>query len=103
MTGKQLLEVVSDIYRAPLGVFPRWGLGASMKVSISSAPNSITLTNEHSENATLSSEEGGFRVYPCPLFKTEAQSFEELSEAVLFLLSLFLKSEVMRKVGNAHK
>lgn len=103
MTGKELLEIVSSVYRAPLGVFPRGGLASSMKVSISSAPTSVTLTNDIGENATLSSEEHGFRVYPCPKFNQESQSFESLEEALFFLLRLFLRSEVRRVVGNAHK
>ena len=83
---------VSEIFKSPVGVFPRGGLEASLKVNLASSPQWLRVTKDNLE-VTLSFKHP---VWIVAISDGETTEWEDLEEAIVHLLLPFLKAEVTK-------
>lgn len=83
---------VSEIFKSPMGVFPRGGIEASLKVKLASSPQWLRVTKGDLE-VTLSFKHP---VWVVAINGGDTTEWEDLEDAVLHLILPFLRAEVAK-------
>lgn len=92
---KEIEKILSTIFSAPLGSFPRGGVVSSFRLTKSSSPSFILLTTEKKEWGRLSLAKDTYVIEHS--FTSNKSEHTEIREAIISLLTPFLHEEVIRK------
>lgn len=87
-------SIIKSLFSAPLGSFPKGGVESSMRVRLSTAPKSITLTSEHGLVVSLQRESIDWVV----VYLDEKCYYESLDEAIFKLIEPIIRDEISHRL-----
>ena len=93
---KEIDQILSTIFSAPLGSFPRGGVVSSFRLTKCSSPSFILLTTEKKEWGRLSLGKETYIIEHS--FTSSKSEYTELRSAIISLLTPFLHEEIKDKV-----
>ena len=95
---KEVDQILSSIFSAPFGSFPKGGVLLSFRLTKSSFPSFILLSSERKEWGKLKIGKENYIVEHSPLLSSTKSEHTELREAIISLLTPFLHEEINYKV-----
>lgn len=93
-TIEEAIVIVKSLFSAPLGSFPRGGVENALRVSLSIAPTSITLTGEHGLVVSLQQETIGWAITSLD----EKSYYESLEVAIFKLIEPIIRDEISHRL-----
>ena len=93
-TIEEAIDIVKSLFSAPLGSFPKGGLESSMRVRLSVAPKSITLTSEHGLVVSLQRDSIDWVV----IHLGEKSHYESLDVAIFKLIEPIIRDEISHRL-----
>lgn len=100
MNSQELLELIESIYQAPLGNFPRGGIKASLKLSLSRTSTAVTLRDQDGDSASIKIRGDSFFVSASEGLGGDTKIYRDLTEALTHLVDLFTHKEIRRVVRS---
>ena len=96
LTIKEIDQILSSIFSAPLGCFPKGGVIPSFRLTKSSSPSFILLTTERKEWGRLKLSKETYIIEHS--FVESKSEYTDIREAIISLLTPFLHEEINYKV-----
>tara|TARA_A100001388_G_scaffold255923_1_gene220713 strand:- start:784 stop:1071 length:288 start_codon:yes stop_codon:yes gene_type:complete len=93
-TIEEAIVIVKTLFSAPLGSFPRGGVESALRVRLSVAPKSITLTSEHGLVVSLQRESIDWVV----IYLDEKCYYESLEVAIFKLIEPIIRDEISHRL-----
>lgn len=93
-TIQEITKIIKSIYVAPLGSFPRGGIESSLKVSICTAPQYISLRDKGGSLSTFSITGNKYNVSSMVDGVITLSEHEDLQEALEALILPLVRQEI---------